>query len=111
MRRVAVDVGGTFTDCLVMDDDGRLTAFKAPTTPADPTQGLIDAFTKAARAAGEPLDTFVSTCSSIIHGTTLATNALLTGHGAKVGMLTTRGFRDQVEARRGQKNVRTSMYN
>jgi N-methylhydantoinase A len=94
-----------------MDDDGRLTAFKAPTTAADPSQGLVDAFTKAARAAGEPLDTFVATCSSIIHGTTLATNALLTGHGAKVGMLTTRGFRDQVEARRGQKNVRTSMYN
>ncbi len=111
MTRASLDVGGTFTDCLVLDDSGRLSAFKAPTTPADPTLGLLDALDKAARAVGQSLEQFVPELESITHGTTLATNALLTGRGAKVGMLTTRGFRDQIEARRGQKNIRTSMYN
>ncbi len=111
MTRASLDVGGTFTDCLVLDDSGRLSAFKAPTTPADPTLGLLDVLDKAARAVGQSLEQFVPELESITHGTTLATNALLTGRGAKVGMLTTRGFRDQIEARRGQKNIRTSMYN
>ena len=111
MTRVSIDVGGTFTDCLVLDDQEHLGAFKALTTPDDPTQGFLDALEKAAGAYGQTLEAFVSALDSIIHGTTLATNALLTGRGAKVGMLTTRGFRDQIEARRGQKNIRTSMYN
>jgi len=111
MTRVAIDVGGTFTDCLVLDDTGRLQQFKAPTTPEDPSQGLMDALDKAARSEGLTLSAFVGKLGSIIHGTTLATNALLTERGAKVGMLTTDGFRDELEIRRGFKNIRTSMYN
>jgi len=111
MYRVAIDVGGTFTDCLVLDAQGNLGQFKAPTTPADPSRGLLDALAKAARAAGKEPGEFIGEVESIIHGTTLATNALLTGRGAKVGMLTTEGFRDELEIRRGFKNIRTSMYN
>ena len=51
-KRVCIDVGGTFTDCLVMDETGRLQKFKAPTTPSDPTKGLMDAMNKAARYYG-----------------------------------------------------------
>lgn len=110
MTRAAIDVGGTFTDCLIRYDDGNLQAFKAPTTPQDPTQGLFDALEKAARARSKTLAEFLPEFDLIIHGTTLATNAVLTGKGARVGMLTTRGFRDVIEARRGYKNIRTSMY-
>lgn len=111
MTRAAIDVGGTFTDCLIMDGEGNLSAYKAPTTPRDPTEGLLESLRKAAGAQGKGLRQFLSEIEVIIHGTTLATNALLTGRGAKVGMITTKGFRDVVEARRGYKNIRTSMYN
>jgi len=111
MTRVAIDVGGTFTDCLVLDDKGQLKQFKAPTTPEDPSKGLMDSLEKAAKSDGKTLSAFIGALESIIHGTTLATNALLTERGAKVGMLTTEGFRDELEIRRGFKNIRTSMYN
>jgi N-methylhydantoinase A len=111
MFRVTIDVGGTFTDCLVMDDQGQLSQFKSLTTPADPSNGLLDSLGKAARAVQKDVRKFISEIEFIIHGTTLATNALLTARGAKTGMLTTEGFRDEVEIRRGYKNIRTSMYN
>jgi N-methylhydantoinase A len=111
MTRVAIDVGGTFTDCLVLNEQGTLREFKALTTPQDASQGLMDCLDKAARSEGKSLRAFAESLEVIIHGTTLATNALLTGRGAKIAMLTTEGFRDEVEIRRGFKNIRTSMYN
>lgn len=111
MYRIAIDVGGTFTDCLVLDANGGLSQFKALNTPGDPSRGFLDCLEKAAQAVGMSGREFVGAVSVIIHGTTLATNALLTGRGAKVGMLTTQGFRDELECRRGFKNIRTSMYN
>jgi len=111
MTRVAIDVGGTFTDCLVWSEDGMLREFKALTTPQDASQGLMECLEKAARDEGKNLRAFAESLEVIIHGTTLATNALLTERGAKIAMLTTEGFRDEVEIRRGFKNIRTSMYN
>ncbi|MGD0024625.1 MAG: hydantoinase/oxoprolinase family protein, partial [Xanthobacteraceae bacterium] len=111
MKRVAIDVGGTFTDCLVLDESGTLRAFKAPTVPRDPSTGLLNALGKAAKAYDRSLAEFLGEVDTIIHGTTLATNALLTGRGVPVGMITTKNFRDIIEIRRGIKNVNTSMYN
>jgi N-methylhydantoinase A len=111
MTRVAIDIGGTFTDCLVLDGKGGLSEFKALTTPEDPSQGLMDSLEKAAKAEQKNVREFIGELEYIIHGTTLATNALLTERGVKVGMLTTEGFRDELEIRRGFKNIRTSMYN
>ncbi len=111
MYRIAIDVGGTFTDCLVLDDHGTLRQFKSLTTPADPSVGLLNALTKAAAGYGLEQGAFLSQVELIIHGTTLATNTLINRNGAKTGMITTRDFRDIVEIRRGYKNVRTSMYN
>lgn len=111
MYSVAIDVGGTFTDCLVLDGKGQLGQFKAPTTPDDPSKGFLDSLEKAARSVAKDPREFIGEVDFIIHGTTLATNALLTERGAKVGMLTTEGFRDELEIRRGFKNIRTSMYN
>jgi N-methylhydantoinase A len=109
--RLAIDVGGTFTDCLVLDPTGGIHQHKAFTTPDDPSVGLMEAIRKAALALKLAPHEFVAQIEMIIHGTTLATNTLLTLTGAKTGMVTTRGFRDMLEIRRGHKNVRTSMYN
>jgi len=111
LARVAIDVGGTFTDVLLLDDTGALHEFKVPTTPVDPSAGVIKGLEKAASASETPLELFMGSLDLLIHGTTLATNALLTGRGAKVGMITTKNFRDLLEIRRGFKNIRTSMYN
>lgn len=111
MFKVCIDVGGTFTDCLVLDEAGKFTEFKTPTTPEDASLGVINALAKAARFYGQTLQEFASKVYLLVHGTTLATNALLTGKGARVGMITTKGFRDVMEIRRGFKNIRTSMFN
>lgn len=111
MKRMCIDVGGTFTDCLVLDDTGVLRQFKSPTTPGDPSQGLLNAAAKAARFYDQPLATLLGDVDLLIHGTTLATNTLLTRRGAKVGMITTKGFRDVIDLRRGIRPVGVSMYN
>ena len=112
MYRIAIDVGGTFTDCLVIQEStGEVRQFKAPTTPSDPSIGLMDALTKASTAYELTIEAFVAQVGLFIHGTTLATNTLIKKDGAKIGMITTRDFADVIEIRRGYKNVRTSMYN
>ena len=109
--RVCIDVGGTFTDCLVMDETGLLQKFKASTTPRDPSIGLMDAMKKAARHYKVDVKEFLSQISVLVHGTTLATNIILTGRGARAGMITTKGFRDSIEIRRGIKPIDVSLYN
>jgi N-methylhydantoinase A len=91
--RIAVDVGGTFTDVVVLGDDGaRLRREKVETVPRDPASGVLGGFAKAGAALDE-LDFFV-------HGTTLGINALLTRTGARVAIVTTMGFRDVYEVGR-----------
>ena len=110
MKQLAIDVGGTFTDCLVLDNSGQLQRFKASTTPNDPTEGFFAAVLKAAIHYGQTLEQFLADAEQIIHGTTLGTNILITERGAQVGMITTKGFRDSIEMRRGIKNLRGSMF-
>ena len=110
MKQLTIDVGGTFTDCLVLEESGQLQRFKASTTPDDPTVGFFAAVSKAAAHFGQSLNQFISEVEQIVHGTTLGTNTLITGRGAKVGMITTKGFRDSVEMRRGIKNLHGSMF-
>ncbi len=111
MYRVSVDVGGTFTDCLVLDESGDLRLFKSPTTPHDPSLGFLVSLEKAAKDFRRPLATFLTEVELLIHGTTLATNTLINENGAKTGLITTKGFQDVIEIRRGYKNIRASMYN
>ena len=110
MKQLTIDVGGTFTDCLVLEKSGQLHRFKASTTPEDPTQGFFDAVGKAARHYGQTLEQLLADVEQIVHGTTLGTNILITERGAKVGMITTKGFRDSIEMRRGIKNLHGSMF-
>lgn len=110
MKQLTIDVGGTFTDCLVMEESGELRKFKASSTPDDLSQGLFNALNKAAAADGQDLEQFLADVELIVHGTTLGLNVLLTGQGAKVGLITTKGFRDVIEIRRGIKNLHGSMF-
>jgi N-methylhydantoinase A len=110
MQQMTIDVGGTFTDCLVLEESGQLQRFKASTTPDDPTRGFFDAVGKAAAHYGQTLEKFLANVEQIVHGTTLGTNILITDRGAKVGMITTEGFRDSIEMRRGIKNLHGSMF-
>ena len=107
-KRVCIDVGGTFTDCLVMDETGLLQKFKASTTPSDPSIGLMNTLKKAARHYGADIGEFLSQIEVLVHGTTLATNILINERGTKAGMITTKGFRDSIEMRRGIKPIDVS---
>jgi N-methylhydantoinase A len=111
MKRVCIDVGGTFTDCLVLGEQGDLLQFKSPTTPQDPSLGLLACLVKAATAYQQSLPSFLADLDLLIHGTTLATNTLINENGAKTGLITTKNFRDIIEIRRGYKNIRQSMFN
>jgi N-methylhydantoinase A len=92
--RCGVDIGGTFTDVVVVDEaSGRLHIFKLLTTPDDPSRAAIDGIAGLLREQGLPS----RAVNSVIHGTTLVTNTLIERKGAKAGLITTRGFRDILE--------------
>ena len=99
--RIAVDVGGTFTDMVLVDAGGRFHVFKTPSVPEDPSRGVLDVLEHAAGGFGTDVERLLSHCTMFLHGSTVATNTVLEGSGARVGMLVTRGFRDFLEARRG----------
>jgi N-methylhydantoinase A len=98
--RVGVDIGGTFTDLVMVDAEGAVRAFKAPSVPSDPTEGVLSAVRLAADALGVDVEGFLSDTELFVHGSTIATNTLLEKKGAKVGLLVTDGFRDSLEIRR-----------
>ena len=100
MNRIGVDVGGTFTD-LVVEKAGRIEVFKVPSVPGDPSRGVLDAVAAAAGGLKLSVGELLSDCGWFVHGSTVATNTVLERKGAKVGMLTTHGFRDSLEIRRG----------
>ena len=99
--RFAVDIGGTFTDLIVEDDDGQLWLRKSSTTPEDPVRGLLDVIEIAARDMGISRRELLRKGEFLIHGTTRAINAILTGTTARTAYLTTRGHRDVLVIREG----------
>ena len=101
--RIGVDIGGTFTDLLVADGEGQARVYKAPTTPDDPTVGFFSGLERAAGDLGLELEALLGQVDTIVHGTTITTNAVLTGNGATTGFVTTKGFRDVLNMRRGLK--------
>lgn len=108
--RVGVDVGGTFTDFLVTDGSGSSEIFKTSTTPGDPSIGFFRGLEKAAASRDVSLQEFLTSVRTIVHGTTITTNATLTGEGARVGFITTEGFRDVLNLRRGLKERQFEKY-
>jgi len=106
--RIGIDVGGTFTDFLLTSEDGSSEIYKVLSTPEDPSIGLMNGLSEMAKAKNTSLREFVKDVTTIVHGTTVTTNAVLTRRGAKTGLLTTKGLRDALEMRRG---IREEQYN
>ncbi|MBI5480197.1 MAG: hydantoinase/oxoprolinase family protein [Deltaproteobacteria bacterium] len=106
--RVGVDVGGTFTDFLVIDDRGEARVFKTLSTPDDPSRALLQGLVEIAESYALSVEALAGKIDTIVHGTTVTTNAVLTRGGAKSGLVTTQGVRDALEMRRG---IREEQYN
>ncbi len=107
MKRVGVDVGGTFTDLIYVDDEaGVIRVHKLPTTPGDPSQGTIQGIEEVTSGAGES----PSALDQVFHGTTIATNIVIEHSGATVGMITTEGYRDILHIARHKKPLNFSNY-
>lgn len=103
MFRIGIDVGGTFTDLVAVDPAGASTLAKSPSTPADPSIGVLEGLAVLAQALGMERGQLLARTERIVHGTTVATNALLERKGARVGLITTEGHRDVLEMREGLK--------
>ncbi len=99
--RIGVDIGGTFTDLVLHDSTGALHVAKVPSTPDDPARGVHAALQALAQQHGLDISGLLKGCELFVHGSTVATNTMLEGKGAKTGLLTTEGFRDNLEIRRG----------
>jgi N-methylhydantoinase A len=96
--RIGVDIGGTFTDVLLIDSDGLVRTKKLLSTPDDYARAMIEGIEGICAAAGIT----PAAIDQVVHGTTIVTNACIEHTGAKVGLMTTRGFRDVLEIGRGR---------
>lgn len=97
MVRIGIDVGGTFTDVVLMEEtEGRFYYTKTPTTHRDLAEGVLQGLAEILEMGGVPM----SGVRHLIHGTTIGTNAIVEGKGARVGLITTAGFEDVLEIRR-----------
>lgn len=100
---VGVDVGGTFTDCVVLDEDGEITVGKALSTPEDFSVGAVDAIREAAGVLGLRADhELLRSTNFFFHACTVGDNTLLTASGAITGLITTTGFADILQMMRGK---------
>ena len=103
MFTIGVDVGGTYTDLVATDETGRTMFAKSPSTPVDQSIGVMAGLEELARRLGVTREHMLAATDRLVHGTTVATNALLERKGAKVALLTTEGHRDVLEMREGLK--------
>jgi len=96
MYCIAVDIGGTFTDCVVVNEQGETTTSKSLTTSHDPSQGVIEAVRVVAAQLGCSLEALLGNTNHFVHGCTIATNAMIERTGVKTGLITTKGFEDTI---------------
>jgi N-methylhydantoinase A len=107
--RIGIDVGGTFTDLVAIDEAGQVVLAKSATTPNDPSRGVMEGLELLAREMRLDLSRLLAETDRLVHGTTVATNALVERKGARVGLLTTAGHRDVLEMREGLKDDRYNL--
>src|SRR5256886_1702509 len=109
MFKIGIDVGGTFTDFVVVHTNETPRYFKTHSTPHDPSEGVLTGLREVAAAYDCTPEELLANTALLIHGTTVATNTLIERKGAKVGLLTTAGFRDLLEMREGMKEDRYNL--
>lgn len=108
--RVGIDIGGTFTDFTVLDDVGHVTIWKEDSTPDDPLRAIETGLNAIASQKGHSLDEFLVHTDSLVHGSTIATNALIERDSPPIGLLCTKGFRDIIYFRDGYKPDRFNVH-
>lgn len=99
--QACIDIGGTFTDCLISDGGGEISIFKSPTTPGEFEKGFLNVLKVAAEGYGESFGDFINRVDLIVHGSTVSTNALVERKTVKVGLLLTKGHEDILVLREG----------
>ena len=100
---LGVDIGGTFTDCVVVDEEGRVTIGKSLSTPADFSQGALNSVADAANNLGlKDADELLRATRLFFHACTIGDNTLITRAGAKTGLIMTKGFGDSLHIMRGK---------
>src|SRR5213083_2090342 len=101
--RIGVDVGGTFTDLVLVGPNGRLVLDKHPTTPRDQSVGVLGGIALLAAREGLAREALLAATDLVVHGTTTADNTMIEMSGATTGLVTSEGHRDEIEIRRGYK--------
>ncbi len=101
--KIGVDVGGTFTDVVLAHHDGTILLEKAPTTPGDQSEGVLEALRLLAAAEGVTREDLLGATATVVHGTTTGDNTLIEMTGAPTGLICSEGFRDEMDLRRGYK--------
>src|SRR5262245_22025302 len=109
MFKIGIDVGGTFTDFVVVRSNEIPRYFKTHSTPRDPSEGVLAGLHEVATAYDCTPEELLASTELLIHGTTVASNTLIERKGARVGLLTTAGFRDLLEMREGMKEDRYNL--
>jgi len=103
-RRIGIDIGGTFTDITVLEDDGRVWLWKEDSTPDDPGRAIRDGLASVAnRLELDSTEALLGDCDLLVHGSTIATNTVIERNGARIGLICTAGFRDSLYLRDGFK--------
>jgi N-methylhydantoinase A len=102
-HRIGIDVGGTFTDLVLARADGSVRLEKAPTTPADQSDGVLAGLELLAAAEGVSLADLLAGADAVVHGTTTGDNILIQMNGTPTGVICSAGFRDEMDIRRGYK--------
>src|SRR5688500_10313423 len=102
---VGIDIGGTFTDCVALDDTGQVTSVKVPSTPPNFEEGFQNALRAIGDEVGLGIDGLLGDIDHVLHGTTVATNVMVQRSGAKVGLITTAGHRDATLIMKGHGRV------
>jgi N-methylhydantoinase A len=105
MYYIGVDIGGTFTDCVLVDQQGNHRTAKALSTKDDPVSGVLSGLDRLAEAEGIDLPTLLARTTRFGHGTTIGTNAVLERQGARIGLVATAGHRDALTMMRGAGRV------
>jgi len=103
MYVLGIDIGGTFTDFVFIDEKGEIKNFKVPTTPKNPAEGVMHGLEIVSKAYNTRIETLLKEVLLVNHGCTVATNALITGDIAKIGLITAKGFRDTIVIQRCRK--------
>ena len=102
---IGVDIGGTFTDCVIIDETGYVTTAKVPSTPPNFSKGMVNALRAGADTLGVTLHRLCGDAQLLTHGTTVGTNAILQKRGARVGLITTKGHNDVIYIMRGSRGL------